>query len=57
MSHRRIDGGAIRRFLAAEQRYRDRTRWHARDSRAEAVAALEGFAWQHKGAARLPKVA
>jgi hypothetical protein len=34
----------VRRFVHYERQYRDRTRWHARDGRAEAVRALERFA-------------
>jgi uncharacterized protein (TIGR00661 family) len=41
--HRRLSVANLQRFLAREQHFRDRTRWHARDGRAEAVAAIESF--------------
>jgi hypothetical protein len=44
VDHRRLTADEVRAFLAGESRFRDRGRWHARDGRAEAVAALERFA-------------
>jgi uncharacterized protein (TIGR00661 family) len=41
--HRRLTANDVREFLAREQQLRDRTRWHVRDGRAEAVAAIEKF--------------
>jgi uncharacterized protein (TIGR00661 family) len=61
LDHRRLTAAAVRDFLDEEQRFRDRTRWHARDGRAEAVAALERFAAELAGtpapAAALAEVA
>src|SRR5262249_31113023 len=42
--HRRLTPESVRTFLAAEEQHADRARWHARDGRAEALAALERFA-------------
>jgi uncharacterized protein (TIGR00661 family) len=58
--HRRLSVVELRAFLALEQGFRDRTRWHERDGRAEAVAALERFAAElapTTRTTRLPKVA
>jgi hypothetical protein len=41
--HRRLTAESLRAFLAAEEQHADRARWHARDGRAEALAALERF--------------
>jgi uncharacterized protein (TIGR00661 family) len=41
--HHRLSLADLREFLDREQQYRDRTRWHVRDGRAEAVAAIEAF--------------
>jgi uncharacterized protein (TIGR00661 family) len=41
--HHRLTVADVRRFLDREQHFRDRTRWHVRDGRAEAVAAIEAF--------------
>jgi uncharacterized protein (TIGR00661 family) len=61
VDHRRLTPETVRAFLTEESRFRDRTRWHARDGRAEAVAALERYAAElvqsPLSAANLPKVA
>jgi uncharacterized protein (TIGR00661 family) len=44
LDHRRLNAATVRAFLDEDERFADRTRWHARDGRAEAVAALERFA-------------
>lgn len=56
----RLTPERLRAFLDGAERYADRTRWHARDGRAEAVAALERFAHELAPAptrTRLPRVA
>jgi uncharacterized protein (TIGR00661 family) len=57
---RELDVERLRAFLSVESQLRDRTRWHVRDGRTEALAALERFAAElapaRRGAA-LPRVA
>jgi hypothetical protein len=43
VEHSRLRAEDVRRFLRRDAELRDRTRWHLRDGRAEAIAALQAF--------------
>jgi uncharacterized protein (TIGR00661 family) len=60
VDHRRLTAEHVQAFLGDEERFATRTRWHARDGRAEAVAALERCVAELGPApkrTRLPRVA
>jgi uncharacterized protein (TIGR00661 family) len=57
LDHARLTVADVRRFVGREAHFRDRTRWHVRDGRVEAVAAIEAFLGELAGAAARPAAA